>query len=354
MTMSECLRRSSRTATWLALGCALVLAACSHKPKVESAPPPPKPPTEPLAWVPDDANVVGRVALEPFRKTEMWAMWSELQRDNQPFMSFIDLALVEEVTLGGKLEGQQPDSTAQASSEGLPSARRPSFVSVIRGRFGADYLAKLAVKHQLTAQQRGLLTVYARPQEQWAQLSPELLLVFSADRADAVVARAGQGDGVALRKTALYQSLAARLAFETADLALIAEDTSGAGRQMLREQGAPSSLGALADDVTRAGISVDVGPEVGVAAVAETPDGAQAQELQQRVTRTLDALARNLIVGILGLRPVISALKTSNEQNFVTVRGNIPQADLTPALRKLSTMLQMASAASGQQPDSQP
>jgi hypothetical protein len=300
-----------------------------------------------MAWMPSDADVVGRVTLEPFRKTEMWAMWTELQADSQPFMSFIDLALVDEVMLGGRLEGQKPETLAEGS-DSPPSPRRPSFVSVIRGRFGADYLAKLAVKHQLTPQQRGLLTVYTRPQESWAQLTPELLLVFSADRADAVVARAGQGDAVALRSTPLYQSLAARLKFETAHLAMMAEDTSGAGRDMLRAQGAPSSIGSLADDVVRAGLSVDVGSEISVSAVAETPDGAQAQALQQRVNHTLDALGRNLIVGILGLRPVIGALKTSNEQNFVTVRGSIPEADLAPALHKLSTMLQMASAASAQ------
>ena len=119
---------------------------------------------------------------------------------------------------------------------------------------------------------------------------------------------------------------------------------------MLREQGARAGIVGLTDDVVRAGLSVDVGPDVTVVAVAETPDGAQAQALQQRVTDTLTALSRNLLVGILGLRPVVGALKTTSEQNFVTVRGTIPQVDLEPALRKLSAMLQMASAANPQQP----
>jgi hypothetical protein len=333
-----------RRALCLSMWCALVLAACGKQNKVETVPPPPKPPTEPLAWLPSDANVVGRVELAPFRQSSLWPMLDELQPGEHSFSSFIDIDLIDEVTLGGKLEGQKDEPQGDAP----PDPKKPSFVSVIRGRFGDTYLANVALKQQLAPQQKGLLTIYARKQESWAQLAPDLLLVFSPDREAQVVERAGQGDGVAVRSTALYQALASKIAFDSADLVVIAEDTTGMGRDALRKQSARVGIAPLADDVTRAGLSVDLGNDVAVVAVAETPDNAQAEQLKKRVTDTLTALSRNLIVGVLGLRPVVGALETSSEQNFVTVRGSIPQADLEPALRKLSTMLQMASAVSGQ------
>lgn len=321
---------------------ALSLAACGGKQvRVEVPPPPPKPPTAPLAWIPADVNVVGRVVLEPFRSTELWTMWNDTQREKTPFMSFIDSALIDEVVLGGSLEGQKPEGI-----EGDP--QKQSFVAAIRGRFGEGYLAKLAAEQKLVAKPAGLLTIYTRPNESWAQVYPDLLLAFSADREARVIARASEGDGVPLRSAAMYQALGAKVAFESTDLALLAEDTSGAGRDALRKQGARVGIGPLADDVLRAGISIDMGSDVVVAAVAETADPMQAQALERSVKETLAALGRNLIVGILGLRPVVGALKPAVEQNFVSVRGSIRQTDLEPALRKLTTMLQMASAGNAQ------
>jgi hypothetical protein len=55
-------------------------------------------------------------------------------------------------------------------------------------------------------------------------------------------------------------------------------------------------------------------------------------------------------VGILGLRPVVTALKPSREANFVKVDGNIALADLTPVLNRLSSMLQLAAQADGAPP----
>jgi hypothetical protein len=334
---------SSVRAAAIAALFALSFAACAGKQvRVEAPPPPPpKPPTAPLAWMPSDVNVVGRVVLAPFRATELWTMWSDTQREKTPFMSFIDAALIDEVALGGLLEGREPEGI-----EG--DVKKPSFVAAIRGRFGEGYLAKLAAQEKLVAKPAGLLTLYARPHESWAQVSPDLLLAFSSDREARVVARASEGDGVPLREAVLFQTLGAKVAFESADLAVLAEDTSGVGREILRKQGRRVGIGPLADDVLRAGLSIDMGSEVLVSAVAETADPAHAQELERSVSDTLAALGRNLIVGMLGLRPIVSALKPTVEQNFVTVRGSIRQTDLEPALRKLGTMLQMASAGSAQ------
>jgi hypothetical protein len=333
---------------WVLL--ALFMLACAGSQKPAEPPPPPAPPTEPGAWLPADANVVARVVLEPFRGTPLWKLWTDVSRSGQPFTDFIDLSLVDEITLGGHLE--EAPAGAPAASPDAPLARhQPRFVAAVRGRFGAGYLAGLATSHQLAVQQRGQLALIARPDEVWCQITPELILAFSPDLTEQVVARASAGPGFPVREGVLYKSLAGRVGFEAADLALLAEDTSGAGKEALRTQS--SRLANLADDVQRAGLSVDMGTDVLVKAVAETPDAAKAEALHQSVAQTLDSLGRNLFVGILGLRPVVTALKPSSEANFVKVDGSIASADLTPVLNRLSSMLELAAQA-GTAPPSAP
>jgi hypothetical protein len=339
-------RRALSGLKWLSLVLALV-AACAGAQKKAEPPPPPAPPTELVAWLPADSNVVARVTLEPFRSTPLWSLWTDLSRSEQPFTGFIDLALVDEIMLGGRLE-EAADGAPSITAQQPLARHKPHFVAAVRGRFGAGYLAGLAASNQLAVQQRGPIALVARPDEVWSQISPDLLIAFSPDLTEQVVARASAGPGAPVRDGVLYKTLAARVGFDGADLALLAEDTSGAGKEALRTQS--SRLANLAEDVQRAGLSVDMGTDVLVRAIAETPDATRAQGLHQSVAQTLESLGRNLFVGILGLRPVVTALKPSSEANFVKVDGSIASADLTPVLNRLSSMLQLAAQADGAPP----
>jgi hypothetical protein len=317
---------------WFLTALALGLVACAGSQRKSEPPPAPTPPTEPMAWVPADASVVARVALEPFRASSMWTLWSELEARSPAVTSFVDIALVDEVTLGGYIEEKPAGGS-------LPP---PRFVAVLRGRFGAGYLAKLAASQGLVVKPRGLLQVVERPQEHWAQVSPELLLSFAPALAERMVARAAEGPDVAVRKGVLYQTLAKGVSFEAADLALLAEDKSGAGRAALREQGVPGRVNRMTEELVRGGLSIDMGKQIVVKVLAEAPDAAKAQSVQQLVTDTLDSLGSNMFVALFGLRPLVTAFKATSEGSFVHVEGSVPESDLEPVLRKLSTMIQLA------------
>lgn len=342
----DTMTRSSRAGLrGVALFLALALSACAGKQKGAEEPKPvPKPPTEPMAWMPADANMVARVVLEPFRTSPLWSLWSELQEKQAQasFTSFIDLALVDAITFGGRVDPVEAPAQSADQAAALPVQPEPHFVAAIQGRFGEGYLQQLAAAQQLTVEPRGLLSVVKREHEQWAQVSPELLIAFSHDMADRVVARAGQGDGAPIRDTALYKASAERVAFEANDLALLVEDTSGKGREALRENGAPRMVTKLVEDVVRGGISVDMGELVVLKVVAEAKDEPQAKELEESVRKTLESLASNLVARMFGLGAVLSALKTSTDANYVRVDGSIRQQDLEPLLHKLSAMLQLA------------
>ncbi len=315
-------------ATWLRLACAWYLCfglGCGHTPKVQ-APEPLKPPSEPLAWLPEDASLVVRVELAPLRDSPFWKMWNDLQPGSDTFAEWVDLERVDEILLGGRMARE----------------RLGSFVAALKGRFGAGYLTQRALADQTLAEPRGLLTIYKRPDAVWTQVSPELLVVCSPDRLEALVERAGRGPGLPIKNDALYRSLAGRLALEASHLAILAEDPEGEGREALKKHGARFGLAPLLNNVARAGIAIEVGANVVVTAAAETPSVGHALELERSVRNTLEALSLNIIVGVLGLRPALAALKPSTDGNYVYVRGSMAEADVQKLLATFTGMRQAA------------
>ena len=97
--------------------------------------------------------------------------------------------------------------------------------------------------------------------------------------------------------------------------------------------------------MVRAGLWVDVGPEVALLAVGEaaTPEGAQS--MRETAENTLRSLTNNMFVGMFGLRPFLSAIHAENQDNHVVVRANYVAEDLYALINKLSSVLGMASAA---------
>jgi hypothetical protein len=273
--------------------------------------------------------VLGHVLIPPFKGTPIWDLWAGFQQKRRQLQFWVDSNLVDELTLSAKnVESQQP-----------------SFVAVVKGRFGAGYLDGLAARDQLVVQQRGLLRMYTRPEAVWCQLTPELILAASADRADWLATRAAQGPGTPLKDTAFYQALAQRVGFERAELAVLVDDPEGKGKQRLEEDSAQFGVGiptAMIDKMLRAGLSVDMGPEVGLLAVGEaaTPEGAQS--MRESPQNSLNSLTNNMFVGMFGLRPLLSAIKAESQGNHVTVHANYVATDLYGLINKLSSVLGMA------------
>lgn len=150
-----------------------------------------------------------------------------------------------------------------------------------------------------------------------------------------------------MSEQALVRSLGSRLNVSVADLALLAEDATGEGKSELERQGAQFGIAPLARDVVRAGLSVQLGNTVSLALAAETPDPATATQLKSAVDETLSTFSRNMFVGLLGLRPLVDALKANAEGSHVTVRGALPEADVRALLSKAASMLEVASQQGG-------
>jgi hypothetical protein len=309
---------------------ALLFTACAGSPKPAAAPPPPPtPPSEPLAWMPEDSTLLAHALIPPFRGTPLWDMWLDLQAKRRQLQFWIDSNLVDELTLGAK---------------GVESPA-PSFIAVVKGRFGAGYLEGLAARDQIPGQERGLLRVYTRPEATWAQLSPELIVAASPDRAEWLVTRAALGPATPIKDGALFRGLAERAAFEQAELALLVEDPEGKGKERLEQNTQRLGMGLpdeVMDEIVRAGVSVEMGPNVGLVAVGEaaTPQG--AEQIKRSVEHALNSLANNMFVGMFGLRPFITALHAETQGFHVSVRGSFPQQDLFALLGKLKSILGMA------------
>ncbi len=315
-----------------ALVLALLALACGGaKPKVE-VPEPPKPPVEPMAWLPSDASMVGRIVLEPWRATPVWGAWDKVQNKPEAWPSWIDIALVSEISIGGKSDAE----------------RRTSFVAGLKGRFGDGYLAKLAQAEPTATEVHGAWTMYVRGETRWLQTSATTLVVCSADYAAEVAARATRGgEEMAVASGPLFTSLNERLQFMAADLALMAEDASGESQRLLQRQGQQLGLAPITEELVRAGLSVDLGTTVSLVAAAEAQGEQEAKRLEQSVQQTLEVLSRNLFVGLLGLKPVVAALRASAEGSHVTVRGALAEADVRALLSKAASMLEVAAQQGG-------
>lgn len=313
----------------LFLACTMLVGvACGGAKPVVKPVEPPKPPSEPAAWIPDEPNVMGRVVLDPWRRTPLWELWEKQAAAAQEgsWSNLINVALVDEVAAGGRALKDQPSS----------------FVVAVRGRFGPDYLATRAKEKQLAAEPGGPLTFYVIGDTRWVQVLPELLVMCSSDQLPWVRARVTAGSAVKAYQSPLYRAVGERVNFGQADLAVLVDDSSGEARAQLKQQASGVGFAHLADELVRAGLSIDLGTNVTLAAVAESPDSARAEALRKSVDETLTLLQRNLIVGMLGLRPIVTALEPSLDGSFVAVRGVVPEQDVQALLAKAASLLEIA------------
>ena len=316
-------------ATLMVCGVALMSAGCAGtKTKVESVPAPPEPPKNPWSWLPQDSSVVGRIAIEELRKTELWPLWSEVEGE-QKLSSWVALAKLSRVTFGGTGQSRQD----------------MSYVAALEGSFSATELADLAERDHVTAEERGLLKIYKRPEGYWTQISPGLVVMCTPDRIDALVARASQGDGTQIKQSALYKSLAERVQLESAHVGIVAEDPDGKGHALIDRQAARYGVGSLAQEAVRLGIGVEVGSEYRVVAVAETADEQKANALSEEVKKTLDSVAGNFFVRMLGVGALIGKLRVSNDTQYVFVRGNVPEVDFNEVIARVHSALSLANGA---------
>ncbi len=285
-----------------------------------------------LAWLPADSQVVATVKLAPWRNTPLWSIWEDSQTKPNAWHAWIDVGLVDELAMGGELH--------KGETEG---ENKGSFVAALKGRFGEGYLTKLAARDQSPVEKHGAWTFYSAQDVRWLQTAPGVIVVCSPDRAAFVAARATEGgETVPAADRALMSSLAGRLNVASADLALMAEDSTGQGKTELEKQGAQLGLSPLARDLLRAGLAIDMGEMVALSLAAETPDPASAQRLKANVDETLAGFSRNMFVVLLGVRPLIDALQASYEGNHVTVRGSLAAADVNALLSKAASMLEIA------------
>jgi hypothetical protein len=225
-----------------------------------------------------------------------------------------------------------------------------SFVAAVSGTFAADHVAALAKARNIAAEPHGLLTFYRSGQAAFAQVYPELVLVCSLDRVEALAARASAGDAVKLRETPLFRSLADRLKWNEADLVVIAEDPRGEIKARAEQRAQRYGFAFSAQDIVRAGAALKLGPSASLLASIEATGEGQAQALKAAAEGALSGLEGNLFVGLLGIRPLIKALAAGQDGNYVSVGGNIAADDLNRALDRLAAMLGVALSKGEPQP----
>lgn len=302
---------------------------------VVTAPPrAPEPPRAPLAWMPEDSTLLGRASIAAFRGTPIWELWANFQQKRKELQFWIDSDLVDEVMLSAT-QLDQP---------------QPSFVAAVRGRFGEGYLEQLAIRDQLVGENRGLLRVYQRPEAIWVQVTSELVVACSHDRAEWLVQRSATGDGEPIRDTDLYASLAERSAFAQSHLVVLIDDPEGKGKQRLEADSSRLGVGlpdAVIDEIKRVGLTVSMGPEISLQAVAESISPEGAETIRSTVVRSLDALSSNMFVAMFGLRPFVKAIHAETQAGYVRVYGKYRDADLYELIDKLKSVLGMAMARGG-------
>jgi hypothetical protein len=303
------------------LGCA------SAKSKVRSEEPL-KPPTDPWSWLPETSTTIGRVAVDALRGTQLWPLWTELEGE-QKLASWVSVNKIARVTFGGT--GQTRDEM--------------SYVAALEGPFAEDELAQLAARDHVTAEVRGLLKVYARPEGYWTQLTPRLIVMCTPDRIDDLVARASQGDGTPVKQGALWKSLADRIFLETTQVGLLADDPDGSRRAMIDRQAARFGLGAFAKDANRLGLGIEVGAEYRVVAVAEAPDEERAVSTGEAVKKTIETVGSNFFVRMLGVTALLAKVRISNVDNYVFARAIISEVDFNEVVERVRSALTLANGA---------
>lgn len=310
-----------------------LLGCVAATPKVVAPPPPPKPPEDPWSWLPEDATTIGHVELTALRKSQLWPLWSELERE-QHLTSWVALDKVDELSFGGS--GQSRDDL--------------SFVASLEGSFSEGELGELAARDQLAPEQRGLLTVYRRPDAVWTQINSKLIVACTPDRLDALVARASAGPGTPVKQGGLFRSLAERTGLEQAHAAIIAEDSEGKRKDLIERQASRYGLGSIVREAVRLGASLEVGSSYRLVAVAEAADATRAEGLETAVRDKLDALASNFLVRILGVGKLISSLRPSTDGNYVFVRADVAEEELNQLLHRLQGALDLAGGLSSAGP----
>jgi hypothetical protein len=171
------------------------------------------------------------------------------------------------------------------------------------------------------------------------QVYPELVLICSFDRVDALAARATQGDAVKLRETPMFRSLAERLKWSEADLVLIGEDPKGELKARAERQAGRYGFAFSAQDIVRVGAALELGPNAALLASIETTGEGQAGALKAAIESALAGLEGNLFVGLLGIRPLVKALGASQDKNYVNVGGALAADDLNRVLERVVAML---------------
>jgi hypothetical protein len=304
----------------------LSLLGCGARQKGAEAGGTPKPPGDPWSWVPEDATLIGRADLDRLRATPLWPLWTEAA-GRSGVASWVDLAQVATVTFGGTGD----------------DAEHASYIAALEGRFREDTLRTLAGRDGVVAEQRGLLTTYRRPDGVWTQISDKLIVTASIDRIDALVSRASRG-GVPVKDAALYHALAERIALTGSHLALAADDATGSRRAAIERDARRLGLGSIARDAKRLGVGLETGTTYRLVAVAEAESAARAETLASDVRSRLDALSSHFLVRMLGISPLLEGLKTSEDGNFVVVRGNIDEAAVSGLFSRLEGASERADA----------
>lgn len=313
---------------WAVMALLCLGAGCGGRQTKVEAPPPPKPPADAWSWVPQSSTTIGRIGLTELRKTKLWPLWTRLQGEQQ-LASWVALDKIERVTFGG---------TGQSQND-------VSYVAALEGEFAIEELPMLAERDHVAVETRGLLHVYQRPEGFWTQINDKLIVVCTADRIDELVARASAGEGVPVRASALYQSLAERVEIATAQVALLAEDPEGKARARIDQQLSRFGMTGLARDANRVGVSLEIGADYRLIGVAETADDERAQVLQDEVKKSLDSISSNLFVRMLGISALIGQLRVSSDTRYVFLRGNVSEIDFNTVIERVESALSLAAGA---------
>ncbi|HEX6241764.1 MAG TPA: hypothetical protein VFZ61_12740, partial [Polyangiales bacterium] len=292
----------------------------------------PVPPREPLAWLPEDVSLVGRVSPPALRSTPLWSLW--------------ELVLKEPAAQGALVDPQKITRAVFAGSE--TEEHKISFVAALSGDFGpssVDAAAKLA---QLPPETLGLLTFYRRDQVAYAQVYDDLVLVCSLDRVEPLSARASQGDAVKIREGALFHALGQRLRWDDVDFVLIGEDPSGRTKARAERQAERVGYSLPLKDLLRAGVALKLDDSTaGILVAAQAPDEAGAAALRTALTDALDSLGNNVLVALVGLRSLVRALSPRQAESFVEVSGSLARDEFNGAMVRLLGLVGIEAAPAG-------
>lgn len=319
MTFEEALvHRLSRFACLLSL-LLLGIGCAASKPAVQVAPPPPEPPHEPLAWLPEDATLIGRVQPDAFQGSPLYVLWKMVLDQPAAQGALVDPAKITHAVFAGKEDAE----------------KRPSFVVALRGAFGSGSVEAAAKAAGVAPEPQGLLTFYRRERVAYAQVYEDLVLVCSLDRVEALGARAALGDEVKVQALPLFQSLSQRIGWGSAHFALVAEDPSGDTKARAQRMAERVGYELPIKDLLRAGLGLTSGPNPALVVVGQSADEAQAGVVRGGLERTLDSLGGNMLVALVGLRVFVKSLQTAQDGSFVQVAGSLAADEFNGAMVRL-------------------